>query len=190
MSKAVKDHSDLTREESHRSISEDRRKFECLFRQYYPELCRYAFTLLQKQELAEEVVNEVFIKYWKHQKEIQIRSSLRAYLQTITRNVAIDRLRSISRNRLKSHALDGDYVTDYAQPHDILIGQETQHLIEAAIEALPPQGKLIFRMSRDHEMSYSEIAKLLGLSIKTIEAHMGRSLKCLRRRLQHTLVQG
>lgn len=187
MSNAVNDH---IREKSPGSASDEHRAFEHLFRQYYPELYQCAYALLQKQDLAEEVVHEVFIKYWKHQKEIQIRSSLRAYLQTITRNLAIDRLRSISRNRLKSHALEGDYTTDYAQPHDILIGQETQHLIEAAIEALPPQGKLIFRMSREHEMSYSEIAKLLGLSIKTIEAHMGRSLKCLRKRLQHTLMQG
>lgn len=169
-----------TRRQSHRD-------FEHLFHQFYPGLCRYAQTLLQTEDAAQDVVNEVFVKYWKNQEEIKIRSSIHAYLVTATRNMAIDRLRSIHRHRFTSHELEGDYTTDYAQPYDILVETETHCLIEAAIEALPPQGRLIFRMSRDNGMSYNEIAQALGLSIKTIESHMGRSLKCLRKRLQHTL---
>lgn len=164
-----------------------RRDFDRLFNQFYPGLCRYAQSLLQTEDAAQEVVNEVFVKYWKNQEALTIRSSIHAYLVTATRNMAIDRLRSISRRRFTSHELEGDYTTDYAQPHDILVEAETHSLIEEAIEALPPQGRLIFRMSRDNGMSYAEIAQSLGLSVKTIESHMGRSLKCLRKRLQYTL---
>ena len=158
--------------------------FEQVFRENYSGLCRYAHVITKARDAAEEVVNDVFLKYWATREELQIRSSVRAYLVTATRNHAIDRLRKTVRQRSRCHELTGDFTADYAMPHEIVIGEETNHLIEAAVEALPPQGKLIFKMSRDNSMTYSEIASSLGLSVKTIEAHMGRSLKFLRATLR------
>lgn len=158
--------------------------FEQLFHQYYGRLCRYAFRLTRASHTAEEVVSEVFLKYWKSRENLQIQSSVYAYLAKATHNLAIDHLRSMVRQRGRLDELKGDFRGDYASPSDVMIGDETNTIIESAIDALSPQCRLIFRMSRDSGMSYAEIARTLNLSVKTVEVHMGRSLKLLRASLR------
>lgn len=164
--------------------------FEEVFKRYYSDMFRYAFCITKTQDIAEEVVNDVFVKFWSAGESLHIRSSIRAFLVTATRNHAIDRLRKSVRLRNRLREISDVHTTDYALPHEIVVGEETERLIEAAIEALPPQGKLIFKMSRDHEMTYGEIARTLDLSIKTVEAHMGKSLKSLRANLREEGVMG
>lgn len=166
------------------SAQNDDCAFEQLFHMYYGRLCRYAFRLTRAPHTAEEVVSEVFLKCWKNRESLQIQSSVYAYLARATHNLAIDHLRSMVRQRGRLDELKGDFRGDYASPSDVMIGDETNAIIESAIEALSPQCRLIFRMSRDNGMSYAEIAHTLNLSIKTVEVHMGRSLKVLRASLR------
>ena len=162
--------------------------FEQLFHRHYSNLCRYAYTYLKAHDASEEVVSDVFLKIWKNREVLQIQSSISAYLVRATRNLAIDHLRYLNRQRRKTYDLVGDFQANDASPSDLIIGTETNRLIEAAIEALTPQAKLIFRMSRDSNMTQSDIAQKLNLSIKTVEAHMGRALKSLRESLRQQAV--
>jgi RNA polymerase sigma-70 factor, ECF subfamily len=165
------------------TLHDDYRAFEVLFHKYYNRLCRYAHSIIRKYDAAEEIVNDVFLKIWRTRELFVIRSSVQAYLVTATRNLTIDRVRAAMRQRHKSEEIMGDFIGDYASPYEAIVGEEVHSIIENSINALPPQGKLIFRMSRDKGMTYNEIADLLGLSIKTIETHMGRSLRVLRKSL-------
>lgn len=70
-------------------------------------------------------------------------------------------------------------------PHDSAIYEELSSAIEKAIQNLSEKGRLIFCMNRFDHLSYSEIAKILGISIKTVETHMARNLKYLRQYLSH-----
>jgi RNA polymerase sigma-70 factor, ECF subfamily len=162
--------------------------FEQLFHRYYGSLCRYAYTYVKAYDEAEEIVSDVFLKIWKNRDVLQIQSSISAYLVRSTRNSSIDRLRYLNRQRRKTYDLVGDFEANYASPSDMVIGEETGKLIEAAVEALTPQAKLIFRMSRDTGMTQADIAIKLNLSIKTVEAHMGRALKSLRESLRQQAV--
>jgi RNA polymerase sigma-70 factor, ECF subfamily len=167
----------------------DYRAFEVLFHKYYNNLARYAFSLTQAKDVAEEIANDVFLKIWRNREVLHIKSSVHAYLVTATRNLAIDHLRRTIRRRGRSVELVGDFeAVGHASPIDRYIGIETSDIIEAAIEALPRQGRLIFRMSRDNNMTYTEIAQTLNLSIKTVETHMGRSLKYLREAMKREVV--
>lgn len=162
--------------------------FEQLFHKHYSSLCRYAYTYVKAYDEAEEIVSDVFLKIWKNREVLQIQSSISAYLVRSTRNSSIDRLRYLNRQRRKTYDLVGDFEGNYALPSDLVIGEETGRIIEAAIEALTPQAKLIFKMSRDTGMTQNDIAQKLNLSIKTVEAHMGRALKSLRESLRQKAV--
>ena len=157
---------------------------EALYRQHHSGLCRYAYRFTQCAHLAEEIVSEVFVRFWKNQANLKVQAAAYGYLVFATRNLCIDHLRRKTRTGGWPNELDGDYQTDYASPSELLIGNETQRIIEKAINSLTPKCRQIFKMSREANMTYAEIAVATGLSVKTVEAHMGRSLKTLRERLQ------
>jgi len=157
--------------------------FEQLFHQYYEPLCRFALSLVDSIEMAEEVVSDVFVKIWKNQENLAIKTSLRAYLFISVRNQSIDYLRKAVRQRTQPAEICSSFPSNYDSPEERTISSELEVFIEAAIDALPPQGRKIFRLSRDNGMKYHEIAAYLHISIKTVETHMGRSLKFLRERL-------
>ncbi|MFN7116952.1 MAG: RNA polymerase sigma-70 factor [Saprospiraceae bacterium] len=158
--------------------------FEELFHTYYGPLCRFAFTLVNSTEAAEEIVSDVFLKVWRNKENLVIKSSLQSYLFTSVRNQSIDYLRKVVRLRTLPEEISPEIPSDYDSPEERAIWEELELLIENAINALPPQGRKIFRLSRDNGMKYHEIAEHLHISIKTVETHMGRSLKHLRETLQ------
>lgn len=164
-------------------LFDSRHSFEALFQEYYTPMCRFAFTLVNSSESAEEIVLDVFLKIWKNRDNLVVKSSLQSYLFTSVRNQSIDYLRKSMRQRTQSEEICPELPSDYNSPEECTISEELELLIEAAIDALPTQGRKIFRLSRDQGMKYHEIAAHLNISIKTVETHMGRSLRCLRERL-------
>ncbi|MEM6699582.1 MAG: RNA polymerase sigma-70 factor, partial [Bacteroidota bacterium] len=148
--------------------------FEQLFHRYYHLLCYRVYNLVQCEQSCEEVVSDVFIKIWKNRKGLSINTKLKYYLNTAVRNQAIDYVRKQNRERSFKGEIDRDYESNYASPHDRVVGEELGKKVNEAIESLPPQGKYIFKLSRDKGMKYREIADLLDISIKTVETHMRR----------------
>jgi RNA polymerase sigma-70 factor, ECF subfamily len=157
--------------------------FDALFQNYYEPLCRFACSLLDSAELAEEVVADVFIKIWKNKENLHIQTSLKAYLMASVRNRSIDYLRKQVRHQTESDDGIKDLAANDNSPEDYTITSELEQIIESAIDQLPPQGRIIFRMSRDQGLKYHEIADRMQISIKTVETHMVRSLKFLREKL-------
>ena len=158
----------------------DYRPFEILFHRYYSLLCNIAYGLTHCQHQSDEIVSDVFLKIWKNREQLNIETKVRYYLQVAVRNKCIDFLRKQIRERNYKNVIDRDYRSDYVMPDDQIIGDEFSKKAEAAIESLPPQGKYIFRLSRNEGMKYREIAEMLDISIKTVETHMRRSLIHLR----------
>jgi RNA polymerase sigma-70 factor (ECF subfamily) len=170
---------------------DDAQALQILFHRHYDGLCRYVFAILQCKHTTEEVVSDVFLKIWNQRHTLQVQTSLKAYLLISVRNMAIDYLRRQSRRRtVGADAIHPDLPCNYVSAHDQLVGDETASIVEAAIERLPRQGKAIFRLSRDGGMKYREIADHLGLSIKTVETHMTRSLVYLRNELATYIESG
>jgi RNA polymerase sigma-70 factor, ECF subfamily len=169
---------------AHIAIHDDQRAFEILFNRHYKTLCRYVFTILQCKHTTEEVVSDVFMKIWNQRETLQIQCNLKSYLLAAVRNLSIDHLRKQARRRtVGEEAINIDLPSAYSSAHDTVVGDELIVRVEAAIDQLPKQGRIIFRLSRDGNMKYREIADHLGLSIKTVETHMTRSLLFLRQEL-------
>ncbi len=170
------------------SQHDDPRAMEKLFHRHYASLCRYVYSIVQCKQTTEEVVSDVLLKIWNQRHTIQIQSSLKAYLLVSVRNLSIDYLRRQARRRtVGTDAIHADLPSNYLSAHDRVVGYEVTDIVEAAIERLPKQGRIIFRLSRDGGMKYKEIADHMGLSIKTIETHMTRSLVFLRQEVGQQL---
>lgn len=161
--------------------------FRQLFRLYYAPLCRYAVRFVRSEEVAEEIVADVFVRLWRNRAQIQLHASFHGYCYRAVKNQSLDYLRSS--NRL--HASHSE-LTDAHQaltvsgesPEQDVIEQEFDLLLNNAIAQLPKQGQLIYRMSRDEGLKYREIAGQLGISVRTVETHMGRSCQTLKTQLQ------
>lgn len=163
--------------------SGDKGQFESLFRSSYVSLVRYAKTLIKDHDTAEEIVQDLFVRLWQDREKLNIESSLNGYLFRSVHNRC---LHYIEHNRVvERHAAEMAYrQTDSPEsPSEILNYKELQEKIARIMERLPERCGRIFTMSRFEGLKYSEIAEKLSVSVKTVEANMGRALKEFRKEL-------
>lgn len=166
----------------------DRAAFEKVFYSYYEDLCRYAFSILKKDDASEDLVQQVFVNFWEKREQTIISGSLKSYL---FRSVHNQSLNLIKHEKVKANYIQYSqfYETKYhSEVEEGLEGKELALEIETVIESLPNQCRKIFIMNRMESLKYSEIADELGLSIKTVENQIGKALKILRSSLSHYLV--
>jgi RNA polymerase sigma-70 factor (ECF subfamily) len=159
----------------------DKAEFESLFRSSYVSLVRYAKTLIKDQDTAEEVVQELFVRLWQEREKINIESSLNGYLFRSVHNRCLHYIDH--RKVVERHAEDMSerpQQTD-EDPYEILHYKDLQERIARILEKLPERCGMIFCMSRFEGLKYSEIAEKLSVSVKTVEASMGRALKEFRK---------
>jgi RNA polymerase sigma-70 factor (ECF subfamily) len=158
-------------------------QFESLFRSSYVSLVRYAKTLIQDHDTAEEIVQDLFFRLWQDKENLKIVSSLNGYLFRSVHNKC---LHYIEHNRVvERHAEEMSYRQSENQeiPSDILNYKELQEKVASILEKLPERCGKIFTMSRFDGLKYTEIAEKLSVSVKTVEANMGRALKEFRKEL-------
>lgn len=155
--------------------------FDKIFHKYYESLCNFAFLFLKNSPKSEEVVADVFLNLWKKKQAINIKTSLKAYLYRSTRNAAISDLRKEKKIHLSNEENENQGKTKLdLSPETLLIRKEICKTFKDLIDLMPKQAALIFRLHKVDGMSYREIARLLDLSVKTVENHMGRALKLMR----------
>lgn len=159
-----------------------------IFRQWYSPLCQFACSFLRDKEESEELVQAAFVQFWEKRSEIQIESSLKSYLFRSIRNASLNHLKHLKVRSDHARHVKSASVSDAAWAAEGVLTEELQVRIEMALSRLPEQCGLVFRMSRMEEKKYSEIADELGISIKTVENHMGKALKLMREELKDYLV--
>jgi len=158
-------------------------QFESLFRSSYVSLVKYARTLIKDQDTAEEIVQELFVRLWQEKEKIKIESSLNGYLFRSVHNRClhyIEHLKVVDRHAEEISNTSPDTSED---PSEILHYKELQVRIAGILERLPERCGMIFCMSRFEGLKYSEIAEKLSVSVKTVEASMGKALKEFRKEL-------
>lgn len=159
----------------------DIRQFETLFRSSYLSLVRYASTMIKDKDTSEEIVQDLFVRIWQERDKLNIESSLNGYLFRAVHNRClhhIEHAKVVERHAKEMMAA----VPEMAEtPSDMLQYKELQEKIVGIIERLPERCGQIFCMNRFEGMKYAEIAEKLSLSVKTVEANMGRALKEFRK---------
>lgn len=163
----------------------DEQAFELLFRKYYIRMCGFANKFLNDPEESREIVQEVFIKIWEGREDIDPDDSLKAYIFKITQNQSLNRLR---RKKIESKYVE-IYKLVYSEhseftSHETLLARELEDNISTAMNTIPPKCRRVFELSRLEGLKYSEIAKVLNISVKTVEAQMSKALNILRFQLK------
>ena len=157
--------------------------FEQMFRSQYENLCNYALRIMNDRDEAEEMVQEVFVKIWDKREKLEIKLSLKSYLYKAVYHTCLNRLKQMK----KSKTGLPDYLPQDLSEQGNMMMQELEKNIGRAIEKLPEQCRIIFKLSRFEELKYAEIAEHLNLSVKTVENQMGKALRVLRNELKDYL---
>jgi len=163
----------------------DLRSFEQLFRQYYSVLCSYAYRFVNDSDTAEEIVQDLFYKLWEKKDELQINTSVKSYLYSAVHNRCLKFIEHHHvETRYKNYYLLHESEVDN-EPQNYTNLLELQGIIDNTLESLPEKCSKIFKLNRFDGLKYYEIAEKLSISVKTVEANMGRALKMLRKNLRN-----
>ncbi len=161
-----------------------KKKFSVLFDKYYKGLFNYAFKVVREKHIAEELVQESFVKLWENFENIKEgERTIESYLIKILKNKVIDNHRKslVQEKHLNLYQFNAEFVTDLDNQWEL------QKEIERIYTSLPPKTTEIFKLSRDKGYTYPEIASLKNISIKTVESHISKALNAFRKGLQDYL---
>ena len=163
----------------------DIKAFEGIFRRYYSPLCWYAAGIIGQMEVAEEIVEELFYVFWRERENLQIFCSVKSYLYGAVHNEALQYCEHQEvRNRYRE-AMQASGESDISSDPEVQMEyKELEELINRALEKLPERRRCIFKMHRMEGKKYAEIASLLTVSVKTVEAEMTKALKALRKEVE------
>ena len=154
--------------------------FEALFRAYAAPLCDLANSYLHAPDVAEEIVQDLFTWIWTHRHEFSPQHGLRAYLFGAVRNRALN----VLRGDVSARRADAGLVAPSGRSTDAqLLVSDLERQILATVDEMPPRCREVFTLLRAEELSYAEVASILGIAPKTVEIHMSRALAILRARL-------
>jgi RNA polymerase sigma-70 factor (ECF subfamily) len=158
--------------------------FEQLFSKYYNELCGYAYQYFSDRDTVEDIVQNLFYKLWQKRERLEIRSSFRAYLYRAVYNNTLQVLKE--KNSLQPiESQDGSYEVILSEEiFDTVESKEIHMIIERTLNSMPERVRKIFELNRFEGLRYREIADHLSISIKTVEANMGKALKIFRKSLK------
>ncbi len=162
--------------------------FEQLFKKYYNELCGYAYQYFKDRDTVEDIVQDLFYKLWQKRERLEIRSSFRAYLYKAVYNNTLqvlkekNSLQPIEDQQGRYEVILSDEIFETVESKEVL------QIIEKTLENMPERVRKIFELSRFEGLRYREIAEHLSISIKTVEANMGKALKIFRKSLRDYIV--
>lgn len=163
--------------------------YEAIFRQWYAPLVATIASLLRDSGPAEEVVQDVMLELWRRRETLTLEQSLRAYLFQASRNRALNYLRRLRVESRGEPTIAASMPTPDQADSDVR-EEELRVAIQVAIGGLPDRCREVFELSRIHGLKYSEIATTLGISVKTVEAQMGKALRVMREKLAPWLPAG
>lgn len=160
----------------------DIKAFEDLFRRYYSPLCWFAAGIIGDIHAAEEIVEELFYVFWRDRERLQVFCSVKSYLYRAVRNEAVQycQHREVE-ERYRRSALDANGTEPSGDDIEAQLEyKELEMLIQHTLQRLPERRLRIFKMHRMEAKKYTEIATLLSISVKTVEAEMTKALRVLR----------
>jgi RNA polymerase sigma-70 factor (family 1) len=158
---------------------------EVLFQKYYTILCSHAIRFVYSKEVAEDIVSDIFCRFWSDQIYLAINISYRAYLFKAVRFSSYNYIKwELSKRRNEVDFIDFADQLNSMKPEEIMVYDELAQEIDRLIENLPTQCKRVFMLSRFENKKYQEIANELNISIKAVEAHISKALQTLRNKLK------
>ena len=147
--------------------------FEKLYHIYYDRLFRFAMHIVKNEMCSEEVVSDVLLNIWKKKEKLPSITDLDAYLFRSVKNKALHYIDKENRRpQCEELSVTIEYIPDDSDPENMMIHDELNQILTDAVESLPEQCRIIFKLAREDELPYKKISKILGISVKTVDAQM------------------
>jgi RNA polymerase sigma-70 factor (family 1) len=159
---------------------DNRAAFEEIYRRHWPALMDAAWKRLQDTQTAEELVQDVFISLYLRRLDLVIHTSLAGYLKSALKYKVLNEVRArlvrdqYSLKVIRSSANLAD------NPHEQLDARELEQIINDKVNELPEKCREVFILSRQEHLSHQHIADRLGISVSTVEKHIGKALRIVR----------
>ncbi|WP_316805614.1 RNA polymerase sigma-70 factor [Pedobacter nototheniae] len=158
----------------------DKRAFTILFNAHYKSLASYVFKLTESLEVAEEIVQDVFIKIWLKKESLEHIHHFGNYIFILSKNQTLNYLRKKANDELKFKTWEKEFEGENPEESSYEQAENFRLLIDKAIENLPPQQKKIYLLSREEKLKYEEIAKMLNISPETVKKHIYVASKAIK----------
>jgi len=158
----------------------DEAAFIKIYNQYRSKIYTYAYQLCKSSDIAEEIVQEVFIKIWQKKEQLNLELSFNAYIKKITLNHVLNYLKKTARERALQEQILYTIETSSNRTEDHILEKELRQIYDEAIARLPQQKKIIYQLCRLQELSHDEIALKLNISKNTVKNHMVEASRSIR----------
>jgi RNA polymerase sigma-70 factor (family 1) len=157
--------------------------FDLIYKKYSKKLYKFGYSLLKSHEETENLVQDVFLNLWENRHKVEKDSSIKSYIFAITYNSAISIIR---KKAMESKFIE--YLKSLQIIYETPVNMELENTeltkkINEIVYALPQRQKEVYLLHKVEALKYSEIAVLLNISVNTIENHMSRALKTIRKKL-------
>lgn len=157
----------------------DEAAFTQLYLLFGKKLIQFAVSLTRSPQVAEELVEDVFVKLWANRHRIEEIENPAVYLYVAVKSRALNMLSQKAHELITAPFDDlsitsGEFAPD---PHDLMITVEMMNRMQKAIESLPPRCKMIFKLVREDGLRYKEVAEILNISVNTIDVQMAIAVK-------------
>lgn len=164
--------------------NDDKKALEELFNYYYPRLYQFSRSFLKLEEGIDDILQDVFIKIWKHRANIRSSETFNPFIFAITRNLLLNELRSrLSKQKIKDEIFQLSMPDEY-HSFDKLEYGELKETIDQIVNDLPEKQKEVFLLSRYDGLTHKEISEKLNISTKTVEYHISQSISTIKSKLK------
>lgn len=166
----------------------DKSAFSFLFTGYYSDLVMFAVTFLRDIDSSEEIVQDVFLQLWEDRSSIIITTTLKSFLLKLVQNRCLDRFRHIKvRNSYFDSVMNSPALLE-CDTENYILRSEIEDIVEKVLNKIPEDLSEPFKLNRYKGFKYSEIAKMMNVSDRTIEVRIGKVLQILRVELKDYLI--
>ncbi len=162
----------------------DEAAFRIVFDSYSSKLYYFSLRFLKEKEPCQEVIQEVFMNLWINRDKLDSQYPIAPYLYTITRRLTLNVLRQVANSQSALEKMWLNLQISSNETEELVHLEDLERFTEQVLSNLPKQQQLIYRMSRQQELSYDEIAEELNISRNTVKNHLVSALKTLRTQLQ------
>lgn len=167
---------DTERELLTRTASGDQEAFTALFEAYRNKIWTVAWKIVDSAELADEIVQDVFMKIWLKRETLPQIDNFDSFLFIVARNHAFTCLKKMARGIVKSEEPENFFPASLETPENILLEKEFLTVLGEALKKLPNQQREVWRLVKEEGMSRQEAADALGISVNTLKIHLKRAL--------------
>ncbi len=150
-----------------------------LYKLFHKRLQHFSKAIIRSDELAEEVVNDVFVKLWSRRGKITEIDNLTVYLYIAVKNQSLNALSKKAQELITQSFgyLDIELENETCSADELMITKEMMQRMQKSIEALPPRCKMIFKLVREDGLKYKEVGQILNISVNTIDVQMAIAVK-------------